>query len=109
MSFECTDTEVSEQEEYVTEEVPNLAAWNPGKDGRHDSEIAIVCEVLDDPEVHFEEPSVTRAKERQMIEAFDLAIAKVRHLRDELHRAGSKRNATPSYYLAFGLLHLIRV
>jgi hypothetical protein len=42
-----------------------------------------------------------------MIETFDLAITKIRRLRDEWHRAGSKRNATPAYYLAFGM-HMIR-
>ena len=98
---------IAETEVGVSKRQSHLTVKSSGFVVCAESDTEIVLKALGDPEVGSEELSVRRAKAMQMMEAFDLAIARIQNLHEEWYRAASRRNATPNFYLALGM-HLIR-
>jgi hypothetical protein len=80
--------------------------WNPKPD---DSEptIYLLCEVREDSGIEFEDWNIVDAKDRKVIEGFELAFERLCQCQKKLENATSNRRYSPAFYLSLGL-HLIR-
>ena len=80
--------------------------WNPTPDDA-ESTVHLLYELREDSEIQFEDWNIVNAKDRKVVEGFDLAFERLCQCQKKLENATSNRLNSPAFYLSLGL-HLIR-